>query len=350
MIKNIKFLILLAFLIIFSQSLFAFIPITGEEYVKKVRELKPSKNIQSLLQDTKTGAGYVEVRGEVVDIFEFGANKYFTLHLNNSRYIDYIYVNLPENTDPDDIQGKSIACILKWDILSLNQDIVQTIQLNQDDHYDIESFSYLIAVTEYEEELASKSKIHTYGTQVNFVMPRELSTDEEINENPNKYNVSSTGRSKVYSIIKSVNNSLSDSLALAYADFIISYSLGHGVDPIFTCAIITAESRFKNSATSRVGAQGLGQLMPRTCKGLGVSNAYDPQQNIYGTTKYLKNAASILYKKYPKELTFTQLKCLAASYNAGPGAVKKYGGIPPYNETRNYVVKVLNNYIKFLNS
>ncbi|MCM1003334.1 MAG: lytic transglycosylase domain-containing protein, partial [Candidatus Gastranaerophilales bacterium] len=95
---------------------------------------------------------------------------------------------------------------------------------------------------------------------------------------------------------------------------------------------------FNPNATSHCGAMGLMQLMPATAQGLGVTNAYDAEQNIEGGTKYLKGLMD----------RFGNDKSLAlAAYNAGPNAVKKYGGIPPYAETQNYVKSVLGKYEKF---
>ena len=120
-------------------------------------------------------------------------------------------------------------------------------------------------------------------------------------------------------------------------ELIDKYSEQAGLDVDFVKAVINQESGFNPNATSKCGAMGLMQLMPGTAQGLGVTNAYDPEQNIQGGTKYLKGLLD----------RFDNNKSLAlAAYNAGPNAVKKYGGIPPYHETQNYVKSVLSKYDK----
>ena len=118
-------------------------------------------------------------------------------------------------------------------------------------------------------------------------------------------------------------------------NLIEKYSNKNGLDKDFVKALVKQESGFNPNATSKCGAMGLMQLMPATAQGLGVSNAYDIEQNIAGGTKYLK---SMIDRFDGNE------KLALAAYNAGPNAVNKYGGIPPYQETQNYVKNVLKIY------
>ena len=105
----------------------------------------------------------------------------------------------------------------------------------------------------------------------------------------------------------------------------------HGVDPSIVRAIIHAESAYNPNALSRVGAQGLMQLMPATARRFGVTNAFDARQNIHGGVQYL----AWLLRRFKGDLTLA-----AAGYNAGEGAVDKYKGVPPYSETQRYVERV----------
>ena len=127
---------------------------------------------------------------------------------------------------------------------------------------------------------------------------------------------------------------------------ILFFSERERIDPRLTMAMIIAESGFDLTSTSRTGAMGLGQLMPGTARGLGVTNAYDPVQNIAGAVHLLRGHLDV-YGGAPPDagvIPFNQIALTMAAYNAGPGAVRKYHGVPPYRETRRYVARVASLY------
>jgi cell wall-associated NlpC family hydrolase len=117
-----------------------------------------------------------------------------------------------------------------------------------------------------------------------------------------------------------------------YDSLIQQAARDQGVDPALLKGLVQAESNFDPNSVSSVGAQGLTQLMPSTASGLGVANSFDPLQNLEGGARFLAGAL--------KRFGGNEQLALAA-YNAGPGAVEKYGGIPPYAETQAYVPRVL---------
>jgi soluble lytic murein transglycosylase-like protein len=119
-------------------------------------------------------------------------------------------------------------------------------------------------------------------------------------------------------------------------NLISNLSKKHGVDEKLVQAVVRQESGFNPKATSHCGAMGLMQLMPATAKGLGVTDAYNPVQNLDGGIRHLKG----LMAKYNGNIVLA-----LAAYNAGGGNVDKYGGIPPFKETQNYVKSILANYL-----
>lgn len=118
------------------------------------------------------------------------------------------------------------------------------------------------------------------------------------------------------------------------SEVIVKEARNNNLDPLLLEVVIKHESNFNPSAVSRSGAQGLMQLMPGTAAGLGVSDSFDPNQNVAGGARYLAIQLS----------RFQDLRKALAAYNAGPGAVEQYGGIPPFEETQGYVARIANEY------
>jgi soluble lytic murein transglycosylase len=122
-----------------------------------------------------------------------------------------------------------------------------------------------------------------------------------------------------------------------YDRLILRLGQSHEVSPALVKAVIAAESNFNPRAVSKKGAQGLMQLMPQTARELGVENAFEPEQNVSGGTRYLRQMLT----------RYGDVSRALAAYNAGPEAVDRYRGIPPYQETQAYVDRVLTYYATY---
>lgn len=147
----------------------------------------------------------------------------------------------------------------------------------------------------------------------------------------------------IVSTIRTFNQSLDRQQARELASLIEKSANRYGIDPLLVTALISQESGFHADAVSPVGAIGLGQLMPYTAKDLGV-NPNDPAENLDGCVRYLaQNLDTWAHTADPVALAL-------ASYNAGPGAVSSHGGIPPYEETQNYVAVITDRYDYLLES
>ena len=143
-------------------------------------------------------------------------------------------------------------------------------------------------------------------------------------------------------VAKSINKKLTDAEAIVIARAILTYckQTDWRVDPRLVMSMVKCESAFRPKAVSKAGALGLAQLMPATARSFGIKDPFDPVQNLYGCVRYLDRE---VYRWRDHE---NWLDLVIASYNAGPGAVQKYNGVPPYRETRNHVKVVKGYYFK----
>jgi len=279
--------------------------------------------------DSNPKGKYLEVRGTVKGIRN-----------QNQVWIEtedktYIWINMPKDTDMNnlDIDDDQICLLLEYD----NSNMMSL------ENFNVFAWAYKVPVEAKEKELiaeqSNKNKDKNYA-------PIQYKFTPQMPQIPKNKDISA----KLATVIKSANKNLTTAQIKTYSDTILYYSAKYEICPIFVCSVITEESKFKHTAVSKAGASGLGQLMPATASGMGISNVFDPQQNIYGTVRYLRSMLDRLCGKDFTEASWEDLALILSGYNAGPGNVKKYGGIPPFKETKNYIVKVTNTYKKYLNN
>lgn len=150
--------------------------------------------------------------------------------------------------------------------------------------------------------------------------------------------VGTYGRPTATKACRGVTQRIMENRARYVMPLITEYAELYELDALLIKAVVTVESCFDTHAVSRVGAKGLMQLMPATAESVGVYNVFNARQNISGGTRYF----SKMLKRYQNDHSLA-----LAAYNAGPQAVDKYAGIPPYKETQGYVKKVLKYYTKY---
>jgi hypothetical protein len=162
-------------------------------------------------------------------------------------------------------------------------------------------------------------------------------TDRRMGDPDYRY-IGRVGRPTATHSCHGVTYSIMEKRAESFLPTVRNYATRYEVDELLVKAIITVESCFDTHAVSRAGAKGLMQLMPQTAVEVGVRNVFNPHENIRGGVRYFR--AMLERFEHDVELAL-------AAYNAGPSAVERFGGIPPYRETQRYVERVLANYERY---
>jgi len=271
----------------------------------------------------------IEIRGKVVGISAGARCSNIIISTSDGSYV------IDSDTVPSDNPGVELACLVR-----VGEGAVHSLSDLQ-----------LIAFT-YDADLRRQEEAWQKDAEAKAAREREAKLlasrsraarpAETRRTQPAAGSLSVEEITRIYkNAIKGFNRKLTDKQADTIARSVLGFSAKYKLDPRLVCAVILAESHFKLQATSRAGAQGLGQLMPSTAAGLGVDNAYDPVQNIYGSARYIRSMLDRMTGKSDwNDLTWYDLGLALAAYNAGPGAVKRHGGIPPYRETQAYVKRV----------
>lgn len=254
----------------------------------------------------------VELRGTVDGTAKCGDSTSFILNSDGQSYLVR-----SANTANCLANGSTIRALLKVGPLSVAS--LSDLSLV------CAAFDY--EITTREKQLAPKSDSQKSTYKPSYAQPMNLASRGG--------NVDGAARIReVYGAYRAAISKFNRRLSAKQLDDIttslLTFSWNYRVDPRLVIAVVLAESHFNPNATSRCGAMGLGQLMPGTARGLGVGNAYDPVQNLGGAVKLISGHLG----------KYGDLSLALSAYNAGPGAVKKYGGVPPYRETQNYVARV----------
>lgn len=176
---------------------------------------------------------------------------------------------------------------------------------------------------------ASDSAIHMYKRSDGS----KLYTDQKRRDSGFKY-LGQYGRQPFRVSCAGYRPDIMQARLASYQHLVDRYAREYDVDPRLVAAVMRVESCLDRNAVSRAGAKGLMQLMPATARELGVRDVFDPAENIRGGTKYL----SWMLRR------FEEPRLALAAYNAGPGAVTRHGGVPPYKETQAYIKRVARHY------
>ncbi|MCE5321983.1 lytic transglycosylase domain-containing protein [bacterium] len=322
-------ILIIPLLILVSSAAFADEPMSVKEYLSLRKKLLTKLPLSTLRADSGSYIGKVfEIRGTVSGYSENSSGSSLIITARNNGSFIVSTDRLPSENPP-----LELACLVR-----IGDGSTHSLS-------DLRLVACTYDIDLKRREQATNKDEETKIVKAEAARVKATKSDKKKDKQDGKQVTYEEFVAAYKNAIKSFNKKLSEAQADKIARSVVGFGLKYQVDPRLVCAVILAESHFRIDATSRCGAQGLGQLMPGTAAGLGVNNAYDPVENIYGSVRYIRSMIDrMVGGKAWSELTWNDLAIALAAYNAGPGAVKKHGGVPPYKETQNYVRRVVSIY------
>lgn len=289
---------------------------TLNEYLRARKQYGINTATTSLALDTLVGTAVMEVKGQVRGTFTMDGRTSLLLEVPGA--------------DPVIVKGGDLPDWLKFP-QAYARILVRAKRANEFATLDATLVAFVEegAIAEWERKAAASAKAASEKA-----LAKPTPGSREWNLQPNE-------AVPVYAnFIRGYNPRLSAAKATEIATAIVGFSVQYGVDARLITAMVLVESGFNPSARSSAGAMGLGQLMPGTARGLGVRDAYDTNDNLYGTVRLIRGHLDRYSSSEIGGGRYDELVLALAAYNAGSGAVKRHNGVPPYRETQNYIKKV----------
>ncbi len=296
-----------------------------DDYIRVRRQYGISEPVGTGALETLLGERVVEVQGVVCGVIGQLDDGYLMLSGNHLA-----------------VRMKSIPECYRATNYSVRM-IVKATRLTEGGILDAESIAIIDEDQMRGREAAERARLESAKKPSRKAAPSKQSRGALVSRSPVVWSVSLEEALPYYAaFIQKVNKRIGASQATEIAKHVLAFSQYYGVDARLIMAMVLVESGFNTNAVSRAGARGLGQIMPGTGRGMGVRNLHDPAANLYATTRIIRGHL----EKYGKMTgdSYRALVLTIAAYNAGSGAVKKYGGVPPYRETQNHVRKVVATY------
>jgi len=296
---------------------------TLNAYVKARKHYGIETATTSLALDTLVGSAVMEVKGQVRGTFTMDGHTSLLLEVPGGN--------------PIIVKGGEMPAWIRFPQAHARI-LVRAKRSNEFASLDATVLAFVEegAIAEWERGVAAKAP------KVAAKLPKA-----SVNNGPGEWNLQPNEAVPVYAnFIRGYNPRLSRAKAEEIAIAIVGFSVQYGVDARLITAMVLVESGFNPSARSSAGAMGLGQLMPGTARGLGVRDAYDTNDNLYGTVRLIRGHLDRYTDSEIGGGKYDELVLALAAYNAGGGAVKRHNGVPPYKETQNYIKKVTTWYRK----